>query len=124
MGSRLLHGFEAVDQLVRGLAQHDGAGDLGIEAAGTVVLDQQGEVLAGLERARLQVPIDEARRLAERRRRSEEQTLLAAEETAFVLRQRRNVIVAHAGPDLLQYAGENLVLHLRRFADERPFLLA
>src|SRR4029079_7278434 len=97
---------------------------LGIEAAGTVVLDQQGEVLAGLKRTRLQVPVDEARRVAERRRRSEEQSLLAAEEPTFVLRQRGNVIVAHAGPDLFQYTVENLILHLRRFADQSPFLLA
>src|SRR4051812_24808848 len=124
MGLCLLHRLEAVDQLVRSLAEHDGAGNLRIEAAGTVVLDQQGEMLAGHERTRLQVPVDEARRLAERRRRSEEQTLLAAEEPTFVLRQRGNVIVAHAGPDLLQYAVENLVLHLRRFPYQRPFLVA
>ena len=121
MGLRLLHRFEAVDQFVRGLAEHDGAGDLRIEAAGSVVLDQQSEVLAGLERPRLQMAIDEARCLAERRRRPEEKALLAAEEPAFVLRQRGNVIVGHAGPDLLQHAVENLVLHLRSLADEGLF---
>src|SRR5204863_2114782 len=72
---RLLHRLEAVDQLVRGLAEHDGAGDLGIEAARAVVLDQQAEVLAGLELARLLMAVEEARGLAERRRGAEKEAL-------------------------------------------------
>ena len=36
---RLFHGFEAVDQLVRCLAEHNSARDLRVESAGPIVLD-------------------------------------------------------------------------------------
>src|SRR5262249_54031838 len=120
----LLHRFEAVDQFIRRLAEHDSARDLGVETAGPVVLDQQREVLAGLEATRLQMAIDEARRLPERGRGAEEKSLLAAEEPPLVLRERGNVVVAHAGSDLGEQPLENLVLHLRRLANEVPLLLA
>src|SRR5712692_3609256 len=68
--------------------------------------------------------VDKPRCLAQRRRGAEEESLLAAEEAAFVLRERGDVVVGHAGPDFLQHAGENLVLHLRAFSGEVLLLLA
>src|SRR5262245_21199243 len=124
MGLRLLHRFEAVDQFIRRLAEHDGARDFGIEAAGPVVLDQQREMLTGLEATRLQMTIYEARCLPERGRGAQEESLLAAEEPALILRERGDVVVAHAGLNLLQHPREHLVLHLRGLADEVPLLLA
>src|SRR5499427_7902091 len=66
VGLRLPHRFEAVDQFVRCLAQYDGARNLRVKATGSIVLDQEREVLAGLEATRLQMAVDEARRLPER----------------------------------------------------------
>src|SRR5262245_60880526 len=68
--------------------------------------------------------IDEARCLPERGRGAQEESLLAAEEPPLVLRERGNVVVAHAGPNLREHPLENLVLHLRRLANEVPLLLA
>ncbi len=124
VGLRLFHLLEAVDQLVRGLAEHDGPRDLRVHAARSVVLDQQREVLAGLQRARLLMAIDKARGLPERRRGAEEEALLAAEDPALVLRERCDLVVGHAGADLLQHASEDLVLHLGALADEVLLLRA
>src|SRR5262249_46187474 len=124
VGLRLLHRFEAVDQFIRRLAEHDGARDFGVEAPGPVVLDQQREVLPRLEATGLQMTINEARCLPERGRGAQEESLLAAEEPTLILRERGNVVVAHAGLNLLEHPREYLVLHLRGLADEAPLLLA
>src|SRR5262249_59931913 len=68
--------------------------------------------------------IDEAGSLPERRRGAEEESLLAAKPPAFVLHEGGNVVVGHAGADLLQQPLENLVLHRRRLADEISLFLA
>src|SRR5205823_10489506 len=68
--------------------QHQRARDLGEEAAGAVVLDQQHQVVAGLERAALHVARRKRRTLADRRGVAEENALLAAQYLAFMLRQR------------------------------------
>src|ERR1700722_15283412 len=88
---RRLHRGETVGELGRRLAEHHGAGKLGVEAAGTVVLDEDCEMLARLEGPALQVAVGEARALAERRRGAEKQALLAAEQAALVLRERGDV---------------------------------
>src|SRR3984893_4075677 len=124
VGLRLLHRFEAVDEFIRCLAQHDGARNLGIEAARPIVLDQEREVLPSLEPTCLQMAVDETRRLPERGRGAQEESLLAAEEPPLVLRQRGHVVVGHAGLNLLEHPRENLVLHLRGLANEILFLLA
>ena len=124
MRLRFLDSLEPVDHLVRGLAEHDGAGDLGVEAARPVVLDQQREMLAGFERAALLMAVDEIGALAERRRAAEEQPLLAAEHPPLVLGERGHLGVAHARANLLEHAGEYLVLHQGGAADQRDLLLA
>src|SRR5215510_5333550 len=121
---RLLHRFEAVDELVRRLAQNDGARDLGVHASRTVVFDQHREVLAGSELPSLKVVVDKARRLSERRRRAEKNPLHAAAQAALVLGQCGEIITAHARLDLLEHARKDRILHFSTFADELLFLLA
>src|SRR5207249_3996971 len=99
-------------------AQDQRAGDLGKEAAGAVVLDQQHEVVAWLERASLQMTRRERRALADRRRRAEENVLLAAEHLAFMLRQRRHVDVAQPRLDPARDLGEHSILHFGAALDQ------
>src|SRR5260370_18471165 len=101
VGLRLLHRFEAVDEFIRCLTQHDGARNLGVEAAVPIVLDQERAVLPLLEATRLQMAVDETRRLSERGRGAQEESLLAAEEPPFLLPDPGHAVVGHAGPTLL-----------------------
>ena len=121
---RLPHRLEAVDQLVRGLAEHERARDLGEEAAGAVVLDQQHEMVAGFERAALEVARRERRLLADRRGVAEEDALLAAEHPAGVLGERGHVVVGHAGLDCRSDLREDRILHLAAALDQADLLLA
>src|SRR5204863_9340317 len=72
----------------------------------------------------LLMAVDEIRALAERRRGAEEKPLLAAEQAAFVLRQRRDLLIAHPRPDRRRDLGEDFVLHLGRAADQCDLLRA
>ncbi len=81
-------------------------------------------MLAGLELARLVVPVEKARRLPERRGGAEKNSLDAAAHAAFVFGERGDIVAAHAGLDLLQHAREDLILHVRAFADEVLLLVA
>ena len=119
---RIAHDREGVAQFLRGLAEHDGARELGVVAARAVVLDQQRHVVAALHDAALVMASAQDRGLAERRRRAAEQALLAAEQFALVLRERGEVAVAHAGLDRGHHLGPLRVLHGGGAADQRDFL--
>ena len=106
---RLFHRLESVDQLVRRLAEHERARDLGEEAAGTVVLDQEHHVVAGLsvrpwkwrpaKRAGWPTGADEHRKMP-----------CSLPSTRPVCsRERGHVIVGHAGLDGLRHFGEDLI---------------
>src|SRR5262245_51553715 len=69
---------ERVAQLRRGLAEHEGAGELGIVAARPIVLDQECHVVARAHGAALVVAAAQDRGLAKRRRGTAEQALFAA----------------------------------------------
>lgn len=118
------HRLEGVEKLGRGLAEDDGAGNFGVEAAGAVVLDQQREVIARLQRAALEVAADEGRATAERGRSAEEDALLATLPLACLLSHGGHVDVAQRRPDRLQDAREDGVLHRRGLADQGDLLRA
>src|SRR5215211_4912113 len=97
MRLRLAHGFERVDQMVRSFAEHDGASDLGVKATRSIVLDQNGEVVAFAQRAVLEMRVLKTSALSHRRRAAEIDALFAALQLALVAGERDQLDVAHAG---------------------------
>src|ERR1700719_4300865 len=106
------------------MPEHNGARDLGVEPAGAVDLDQQGQMIAAVERALLQMARHERRDGPDAGRGTEKDALLAAELLALALSKRRNIDVPQSRPNSLDHAREDLVLQAGRAADETDFLLA
>src|SRR3974377_1654194 len=106
------------------MPEHNGARDLGVEPAGAVDLDQQGQMIAAVERALLEMARHERRDGPDAGGGTEKDALLAAELLALTLRKRRQIDVPQSRPNSLDHAREHLVLQAGRAADETDFLLA
>ena len=92
------------------MPEHNGARDLGVEPAGAVDLDQQGQMIAAVERALLQMARHERRDGPDAGRGTEKDALLAAELLALALSKRRNIDVPQSRPNSFDHAREHLVL--------------
>src|SRR5262249_38052886 len=110
--------------LLRGLADDGGATELGVKAPRSIVLDQQGEVVALANDAVLRMAMPEFAGSAERSRRAQINPLLAAMTLAEELCGGRDVAVAHARLDGIERSLHGAVLHQRRAAHELHLLRA
>jgi hypothetical protein len=115
----LLHRLEAVLELVGGLAEHDGATDLGVEAGPLISMSSD---IALAQRAALHGARHERRAHAHRRGAAQEDALLAAEAQPLLLGQGGHVDIAHPRPDALQHRREDLVLQGGAALDQRNLL--
>src|SRR5262249_61220898 len=100
------------------------AGELGVHAAGPVVLDQQHYEVALANDAALVVALHDLGRRAERRRRDEIDAVLAAVTLAVALGDRRDVGLAHARLERAECRAHRPILHARRAYDELLLLRA
>ena len=115
---------EFVLHRLRHLADHAGAAELGVHAAGPVILDQQRDLVALLDHAVLQMAVGKFRWLAERHRGAEIDAVLAAVALAVKLRGRGHFGIAHAGLHRREGGAHGAVLHQRRALDQFHFLRA
>ena len=99
---RFEHELVLLLHLARRLAQDRGSTELAVQAAGTVVLDQQAELIAVLQDPMLKVAVDDLAGAAGRAGVGEEQSLLAAQRVPHLFGDRGHIELAHAGGDRRQ----------------------
>src|SRR4029079_12113322 len=116
--------LQLVLHLLRHLAEHAGATELGEHGAGPGVLDQERERVTLLDGAVLHMPLTELRGHAGRRRRAEIDAVLATVILAVVHRDRGHFGVAHAGLDCGEGRFHRAVLHDGGAANELQLLCA
>src|SRR5580704_331956 len=112
-----LDNFESLDQFLRCLSENDRSGQLRIKPAGTIVLDEQWEIVALADGPALKMPLSERGWLADFCGHPKENPLLAAQELALILRDGSYIEVPHPGLDLSEHSAEYSVLHLRSLFD-------
>src|ERR1700687_6230497 len=117
--------FELVLHRLRHLgADHAGTSELGVHAAGPVILDQERDLVALLDHAVLQMPVGNFRWTSERHRGAQINAVLAAVALAVMLCDRGHFGVAHAGLHRRERRTHGAVLHQRRAFYQLHFLRA